>query len=1030
MARDAGRWLAIRLAGGVLLASVAPVAVPSAQAQYFGRNKVQYESFDWRVLRTSHFDIYYYSSERRSADIAARLAERWYTRLGRLLHHELSGRQPLVLYATQAQFQQTNVVGGIGEGTGGVTEALRRRIVLPTGGTLDDFNHVIGHELVHAFQYDITGGAGSRGGVPGATALPLWFVEGMAEYLSLGPDAPLTAMWMRGAIQDTTRDTLPTYRQLEDPRFFPYRYGQALLAYVGGTYGDDRIGELLRAAGRARSMDPAIRSVLKLAPDELVARWHSATHAAYDPLRPEAELPDRYGPKLVGVKGEVGQYNLAPALSPDGSQMMFFSDRGLFSVDLYLADAHTGKVKRQLTRTAVDAHLESLQFIQSAGSWSGDGRRFVFAGVSGGRPVLDLYDVARGRVEREIKLPQLGDILNPSWSPDGGEVAFSAVVGGLTDLFVYDLKADSLVRLTSDPYADLQPAWSPDGRGLAFATDRFTTRLSDLAVGPYALAVLDRATGRITRVPGFEGAKHLNPQWSPDGASLYFLSDPDGITNIYRVRLADGELRKVTNLFTGASGITETSPALTVAQENGRLVYSVFRTNGYELYAIEGAEALAGRALEPEAPSPGGPVAGLLPPRDRASPELAQLLHDPGTGLPTDTSFTSDPYRPKLSLTYIGQPSLIAGSSQFGTYVGGGASLYFSDELGNHNLVTGLQVNGGIKDITALVGYQNLTHRLNWGAVIQQVPYLTGAFAAGVTTLDGQQVYVEQELVDRQTNRDLQGFVAYPFNTVQRVELSAGYTNISFDSELRTRAFSTISGDQVLDEKQDLPAGRALNLGLASAALVFDNSFFGATGPILGQRYRLEATPTFGSLNYVGALADYRRYFMPARPFTLAARLMHYGRYGSGGEDPRLQPLFLGYSGLVRGYGLGSFDASECHPTAADPTGCPVFDQLLGSRMAVANLELRFPLLGVLGLGSGYYGALPLDFMLFGDGGLAWDSRNEPSITGGDRKPVFSAGAGLRFNLFGFAVLELDAVHPFDRPGKDLTWEVNFQPGF
>ena len=202
---------AARLAAVLLGSAVAFVASASpASAQYFGRNKVQYEAFDWQVLHTQHFDIYFYSTERPSADLAARLAERWYFRHARLLHHELSGRQPLILYATQAQFQQTNVVGGIGEGTGGVTEALRRRIVLPTGGTLTDLDHVIGHELTHAFQYDITGGAGGRG-TPGATALPLWFIEGMAEYLSLGPDAPLTAMWMRGAVQDRARDTLPTY---------------------------------------------------------------------------------------------------------------------------------------------------------------------------------------------------------------------------------------------------------------------------------------------------------------------------------------------------------------------------------------------------------------------------------------------------------------------------------------------------------------------------------------------------------------------------------------------------------------------------------------------------------------------------------------------------------------------------------------------------------------------------------------------------------------------------------------------------
>jgi outer membrane protein assembly factor BamA len=133
---------------------------------------------------------------------------------------------------------------------------------------------------------------------------------------------------------------------------------------------------------------------------------------------------------------------------------------------------------------------------------------------------------------------------------------------------------------------------------------------------------------------------------------------------------------------------------------------------------------------------------------------------------------------------------------------------------------------------------------------------------------------------------------------------------------------------------------------------------------------------------------------------------------------------------LVRGYRLGSFDASECRAPASDPNACPVFDQLLGSRIAVANLELRFPLLGVLGLGSGYYGALPIDFMIFGDGGLAWDSANEPKLTGGTRQAVFSAGTGLRMNLFGFAVAELNLVKPFQRPDKGWVWELNLQPGF
>ena len=1025
-----GKSYAPSLGLAVLLAATVAQAAP-AHAQYFGRNKVQYENFDFKVLRTAHFDLYYYPEERPAADIAARMAERWYARLSGLMHHQLSGRQPLILYATQAQFQQTNVVEGISEGTGGVTEALRRRIVLPTGGTLGDLDHVIGHELTHAFQYDITGVTGRNGASPAAEAMPLWFVEGMAEYMSLGPVAPLTAMWMRGAIQDTAKDTLPTFKQLDDPRFFPYRYGQALLAYVGGTYGDDRIGELLRAAGRTRGVDNAIRGVLSLTPDQLVARWHAATHAEFDSLQSRTELPDRYGPKLVGVNREdAGLYNLAPALSPDGSRMMFFSDRGLFSVDLYLADARTGKVERQITRTAVDPHLESLQFIQSAGSWSDDGKRFVFAGIEGGRPNLNIYDVDKKRIERDIRLPQLGEILNPTWSPDGQSVAFSAIIGGLSDLFVCDLRTGKLQRLTQDAFSDLQPSWSPDGTRLAFVTDRFTTHIEDLAIGPYSLAILDRRTGQITRVPGFEGAKHLNPQWTPDGASLFFVANPNGIPNIYRVRLADGELRQVTNLFTGVSGITETSPAISVAARTGRLAYSVFRTNGYELYAMETPEVLAG---QPVPPQPAKLAAAALPPVARESSTLVAALRDSETGLPADTNFSTAPYKAGLSLTAIGQPSLVAGTSEFGTYVGGGLSLFWSDELGNRNLITGLQVNGGLKDITGVVAYQNVGHRLNWGAVVQQVPYLTGAFAEGVLDTAGQQLVADQTLLQRQTNRDVQAFISYPFNSAQRVEFSVGYSNISFDNELRTQAFDPFTGNLIFDNTQDLPAGRALNLGTASAALVYDNSFFGATGPILGQRYRLEATPTVGSLNMVSALVDYRRYIMPVRPFTLAARILHYGRYGSDAEDPRLQPLFLGWPGLVRGYTVGSFGASECHPTAADPNGCPAFDNLLGSRVLIGNLELRFPLFGVLGVGSGYYGVLPIDFTVFGDGGVAWNNGQTPSLSsssGNDRSAVYSAGAGLRMNLFGFAIAELNLVHPFERPDKKWVWELNLQQGF
>src|SRR5436305_2443270 len=174
-----------------------------ASGQYFGRNKVQYKKLDFQVLKTEHFDIYYYPGEREGIDIAARIAERWHARLQKLFVHELSGRQPLILYASHPDFEQTNIIPGeLGEGTGGVTEPLRRRIVLPLAGPIGDTDHVIGHELVHAFQFDIMMGPNAKQGPQGRNAgeqLPLWFIEGMAEYFSIGPVDANTAMWLRDA---------------------------------------------------------------------------------------------------------------------------------------------------------------------------------------------------------------------------------------------------------------------------------------------------------------------------------------------------------------------------------------------------------------------------------------------------------------------------------------------------------------------------------------------------------------------------------------------------------------------------------------------------------------------------------------------------------------------------------------------------------------------------------------------------------------------------------------------------------------
>jgi hypothetical protein len=996
----------------------------AADAQYFGQNKVQYDTFDFRVLETEHFDIHYYPSEAEAAAKVALMAERWYTRLSKVLTHELTGRQAVVMYASHPEFEQTNVIEGlIDEATGGVTEGLRRRVVLPFAATLGETDHVLGHELVHAFQYDILG--------PRIGAAPLWFIEGMAEYLSTGPRSATTAMWLRDA---ALQGHFPAIEDLNHPRYFPYRFGHGFWAYIGGRFGDAMVGTMLHRmgfAGRAGGGGPieVIEASTGLSAEVLSEAWYASVLNAYnlpaveradDGSEPAEPVAD--GPLVIGKSTGHSGLNVGPAISPDGSKVAFLSGRGRLSIDVYVADVETGKVLHTLTETAVSPHIQSLQFISSSGAWSPDSQQLAVATVQKGRPVLSIFDVARGATSSEVRLDYPGEIIQPAWSPDGSSIAFTVQAGGHTDLFVHDLAAAATRRLTEDLFADLQPVWTPDSRSLVFVTDRYSARLETLEFGRSDLARIDVATRQMSRIDtGLSGNVH-NPQFGRDPDTLFLISDATGRPEVYRFDLGGGRAVAVGTEATGISGITPLSPALSVSRSTGRAAITVFRDSGYEI-----------RFLDPAELGADGPVQSAdldyaeLPPLERAPGTVVAGLEQPKEGLPATSSFPSRGYSPKMSLLAIGQSVGLSSGGPFGTYASGGIAMLFSDQLGDHIVSATADVNGRARDVGGQLAYYNRHSRWNWSVFGGRTPLVSGSAQAGFSTVEGQLVYVEQLFLDRQTYSTVGASTAYPFSRATRFEVSVAAEHIGFSGEVETRLFDPVTGQLLAVDRVDQEGSPGLTLGRTGVALVRDSTVFGATSPVLGQRFRLEVAPTWGQLRMTNLSTDYRHYVMPVQPVTWATRLLHYGRYGASGEDGRLLPLFLGYSSLVRGYEAGSFEASECSVT---PDGsCPEFDRLIGSRIIVVNTELRAPAAGLF-TGDLSYGVLPIELFTFFDAGVAWTRDIDPSFAGGTRDWISSAGAGLRINAFGYLIAEINAVRPLNREGRGWMFGFNLRPGF
>ena len=1093
-----------------------------AHAQ-FGQNKVQYKHLDFRVLETEHFDIHYYPEAEDAILDAARMAERAYTRLSKVFRHDWNERKPLILYASQSDFQQTNIFRfQISEGTGGITEGLRNRIVLFFPSAYPEFEHTLAHELVHAFQFDILRrGALSQGSNPFAFRMPLWFAEGMAEYLTVGEIDPLTAMWLRDGSLAGYLTTIDELSRAQDIRV--YRFGQALWYYIGVKYGDEKIGEIMQKAPLL-GVREAFRTSINLRLEDLSEDWLEAIRLTYLPQVVQYQPAQEVAVRLTNHVKEGASINIGPALSPDGSKVAFVSDREFFN-NLYIASAEDGSDVDKVVNGERSESFESLRFLRVGMAFSPDGKFLAFSSKVGEQDALYIMRVDNEKIVASHRF-DLDGIETPSWSPDGQELVFTGQKGGTSDLYIVRRDGTDLRRLTNDRYAQRDPVWSPDGTRIAFTTEFGEgTDFDLLSYGEYQIGVYELSTGDVkflSDVSAQEG-KSINPQWGPDGETIAFLSDRTGITNIFLYDREKRETYQLTNMLTGVSGIIESSPAMAWSSDGSRMVFSAFSDAGWDLYRLDNplslatepyvaadrgefdladrafveparpvapprplirepaapaeeladdevtdeaagvpAEPLDGEALpeaadgaddeiedQPDQPADGEAVAAEEPaqpdavsyylgerpdegarrrpvagapgrrlPSFNEPVDIATLLKDPTIGLPRDTTaFKSRDYKVKFRPDLIAQPS-VGFASGVGAF--GASQLAFSDLMGDHNLYISASVFGSLSDSDLFFTYLNRKNRWNWAASAFQ-------FRSDFASLSTSTGRSDDLLFRSDIYRGGQLTAAYPFSRFRRLELAINATHIS----RRFARFDFFDPTPEIVDELGSDTYIAPSIGWA-----FDTSFFGSTGPVGGARRRFDIQKAFGDRNFAQFYGDVRNYWLLGRRYTIASRLLYLGTFGEQEDELRFQGI--GGPTLLRGF---NFDDD---------------DFLVGTGVGLFNLEFRFPIIERPRLGTSLFppirGAIWYDLgfascgnelcrhqqaeVLAKTGEMRESFKFSTSEDGGpfgfrlvDARAAF--GAGVRMNMFGFAVIRIDYAQQTDMAElKTGRWVFTLAPEF
>lgn len=820
------RFLQSTVWTGRLLAVVLIIVclTPVAQGQYyFGKNKVQYTDFEWQVLSTDKFDIYFYDSERELAEVAAEAAHDSYDYLADRFNHETRERIPLIIYSSPRFFTQTNVIPSLlPENVAGFTEFFKGRVVLPFNGSYEDFRRVLQHELVHVFTYSKLSEVASNYKKMNIAAPPLWFTEGIAEFYSRPWESDaemiLSDLILTGRFYNLDRiDAIAG-------TYLMYKEGESFCHFVAENYGAEYLIYLLDNCWRGGDFWTIAAFTFGKPLDEVGREWEYWLKKKYFPTIQTRELPDRtlnpittrgYSVKPVPVRTIIGN---------DTTDQIVFKANRLGYAGIYMTAAGEGPEDRPvevLLKGERSPRFESLHLLGSSLDVY-DGR-VIFSSQRHERDVLYELEVKSRNIVGEYRWDSIYNISSPHYSTDGRRVIFAgSKKDGIYNLYHLDLDTQRLDQLTDDWYLDTDPIFTPDGDAIIFSSDRGEHG----AKGWMNLFRYDLKTNRISAY--LTGAHNIRgPSFSPDSSWMVYTSDEEGILDVYRI-FSDGRRQKLTNIATGAF-----DPH--VMPDGDEIVFTAYQNSGFQIYQIPVPDTLPTQLLAAET-EPWAPV---------WEPEVASGELMKGA-VKYEREFSFD----------IAQ-SAVSYDAFYGTV--GGFQTALTDVLGNHQYFFLLANNADSKDqffksFNVAVSYFNREKRFNYGY---------GAYHL----FDDYNDPVEGPLEERQLG--VAGYVGYPLSKFRRIESSlflrhSDRQSILFDDRkavLATQFVSFVHDNSLWDISGPIDGWRLMLTA-------------GYTGDLTN----------FRSFNRI-AIADARKYFRIGRYSAFAMRLM--GHVSAGHEPQR-----------------------------------------------------------------------------------------------------------------------------------------------